>query len=61
MLNGTYDEKKETGNELNSVKHKRDSMKVEINMKTREIERYKYMLQDVKREVEELVGQKGGN
>ena len=43
-MNGTYDEKKETGHELNSVKHKRDQMKVEMNLKLREIERKRLML-----------------
>ena len=48
MLNGTYDEKKETGNDLNHAKQKRDVMKVEAALKQRETERYKFMLQDIK-------------
>ena len=43
------------------MKQKRDNMKVEINMKNREIERYKYMLIDVKKEIETMTAMKGCN
>ena len=44
---------------MTSIKHKRDSMKVELNLKMREIERYKYMLADVKKEIEDLLSHRG--
>jgi len=49
LLNGTYDDKKETGNELNILKQKRDHLRVESNLKQREMERIKYLLSDVLR------------
>ena len=49
LINGTYDEKKETGNELNILKQKRDNVKVEAVLKQREIERIKILLNDVKK------------
>ena len=59
LLNGTYDEKKETGNELNILKQKRDNIKVETVLKQREIERIKILLNDVKKEIEEYNSKKG--
>jgi hypothetical protein len=32
-LNGTYDEQKETGNELTTLKQKRDLIQVEMQLK----------------------------
>lgn len=55
LLNGTYDEKKQTAHELNSLKQKRDHFKVEAALKTREVDRFKRLLQEVKKEIAELL------
>jgi hypothetical protein len=59
LLAGTYDEKKETGNELTALKNRRDQMRVDMANKQREIERVKAMLEDVRQETQVFLSKKG--